>query len=977
MQHYRFHNRFNANRTVMISSSPVLCTQTFELSIQVILPERTDLDAGQLFENFLIPLHLCNLHELSWLSKTDGSTDVSLEALANGLFGQLQAMYAEHGCRLCRLDLYETPTKVVSVSENLWLGQSGLPTDTVQYDRYLEANRTLSTQIQLEPPTSSRSTKTAVKSSVTEPAPTKIQNRQHAWLCFFGGILFLLLCANALVFALAHSGFYPQGEAIYGHLFQANCLTESIQQGIFFPSYSSLWYNGIQPLQGQSPLSYYLLALFAWLADSAKGGYLLFTGFALTTGGVGWLLFGFRRNRWGLCIAWSILWFFLPEALRVFFAAGELPRMAAAILLPWLLFFAQSVCQHPRKRAWFGLFAVMLLLSFTHFASACAAWTALFFFFVVHGIHNKRLRQVLFPLCSTLLALGMGSLWILPSLKGQVWEWLTAEHTSTVSTAWWQALNPLNRFGENPTAVYIGLSLVCLALLGAFFGGRDGRPAFLTAILCFLLGILPFNFGLNTALFLPLAAAFCLLGILQWNNLRKSISILFCVALLLDALPSLIYIVQPANNTVTQATQPEIIESELLDSAKELTNQRLLLLDSGEFGSFPAYYCTTKEPSTNCAFGYALSQAATKENLVLLETALEKECYDYVFDRAIECGCDTILLSTRHIINRDMLCTAAERSGYDLLETSDQAMLFHRDTPSCFGVQSSYSMLAIGSSSREITLAYPAFEQGASNELSDYSYDTLKTYQALYLSGFTYQNQQEAEALLTKLSEQGTRIYIDMEHAPSNLLTGQASFLGVTAQTITLQSAFPPLTYQGVQMQLEPFTASDGIWNTVYLNGLSQTWAEASYHGETLPVIGTGKNENLLFLGFNLLHHQVESGDPVTAALLQEVLGVSAQELPARTLIPLSITQTASKLSVTSSADNVNTTLALLNNFQSDSPLYNYNHFLLVNRGTTEITWKQAHRWTGPLLSACILAAELILTAWWCRSRSKERKLMQ
>lgn len=970
MQHYRFHNRFNANRTIMVSSSPVLCTQTFEVSIQVILPKRTDLDAGQLFENFLTSLHLCNLHELSWLSETD----CSLESLACGLFGQLQTLYAEHGCRLCRLDLYETPTKVVSVSEDLWLGQGGLPTDCAQYERYVEANRTLAKRIQPEPPTPSTPTKTAAESPAATPAPTKIQNRQHAWLCFFGGILLLLLCANALVFALAHSGLYPQGEAIYGHLFQTNILVESIKQGVFFPSYSSLWYNGIQPLQGQSPLSYCLLALFQWLANSTEGGYLLFTGFSFVMGGIGWLLFGFRRKRWGLCAAWSILWFFLPEALRVFFAAGELPRMAAAILLPWLLFFAQSVCQHPCKRVWFGLFAVMLLLSLTHFAAACTAWTALLLFFVLHGIQNKRLRQALFPLGSTLLALGMGSIWILPSLKGQVWEWLTAEHTSAVSTAWWQALNPLNRLGENPTTVYIGLSLVCLALLGTFFGERDGRPAFLTSILCFILSILPFNFGLDTTLFLPLAAAFCLLGVLQWNNIRKPILILFCIILLLDALLSLTYVIHPASNTVTQSTQQEIVTSQLLDSAKKLTNQRLLLLDNGEFGSFPAYYCTTSESAVNCAFGYALSQAATKENLVLLETALEKECCDYIFDRAIECGCDTILLSAGHIVDRDALCTAAKRSGYELQETSDQALLFHRDTPACFGVQSSYPMLAIGSSTREITLAYPAFEQGASKELSDYSYDTLKTYKALYLSGFTYQNQKEAEALLAKLSEQGVRIYIDMEHTPANLFTGQASFLGVTAQTIALKSEFPPLTYQGVQMSLEPFTTSDGIWNTVYLNGLSQTWVEASYHGETLPVIGTGTNENLIFLGFNLLHHQVESGDPVTASLLQEVLGVSAQELPARTLIPLSVTQTASKLSVSSSADNVNTTLALLDNFQSDSPLYNYNHFLLVNRGTTEITWKHAHRFAGLILSICGLTAELILTAWWCRPRSKRRK---
>ena len=72
-----------------------------------------------------------------------------------------------------------------------------------------------------------------------------------------------------------------------------------------------------------------------------------------------------------------------------------------------------------------------------------------------------------------------------------------------------------------------------------------------------------------------------------------------------------------------------------------------------------------------------------------------------------------------------------------------------------FGTISSYNNIAIGSTSDYISFIYPDFKKGKSININDYSYEELKNYKRIYLSGFTYSNRNEAEKMIDKLGRSG------------------------------------------------------------------------------------------------------------------------------------------------------------------------------------------------------------------------------
>lgn len=75
----------------------------------------------------------------------------------------------------------------------------------------------------------------------------------------------------------------------------------------------------------------------------------------------------------------------------------------------------------------------------------------------------------------------------------------------------------------------------------------------------------------------------------------------------------------------------------------QITNQRIALFDLSTYGSYPAYAFCSEDDKVKYSYGWAWQGATTAPNMVLLNTAIEREEYLYLFDRALELGNDTVL----------------------------------------------------------------------------------------------------------------------------------------------------------------------------------------------------------------------------------------------------------------------------------------------------------------------------------------------
>ena len=147
-------------------------------------------------------------------------------------------------------------------------------------------------------------------------------------LKFFIGICLLLLSSLTITMIIKYTNNYPRGNDVYGHLFKIKILYEGICKGNWYPLFTKNWYNGIELFRYWTPASYYFYCIFMFITNGdIYTSFLMFLFSVSFIGGFGWFLFGFRENRVGLSIFIGIIFFLLPDNLRVFFAEGNIPRI--------------------------------------------------------------------------------------------------------------------------------------------------------------------------------------------------------------------------------------------------------------------------------------------------------------------------------------------------------------------------------------------------------------------------------------------------------------------------------------------------------------------------------------------------------------------------------------------------------------------------------------------------------------------------
>jgi uncharacterized membrane protein len=941
------------------------------------------------------------------LSKTSlfiGRT-TTIEGIGDTLFDPLYDLVQRLGYELVKLSISENPIRIYSVSNKRLDSSvnqiSGISLDCIPIINIEDINEETNIGRETEKkepivafvaPKEEDSDQTYDEDYLDEIAltlePTKEPSTESGELRSLRKpniLLVLLQCiislgslaslAIIMMYIVKDSGRYPQGSDTFCHLYRADLLLKNIQAGNWFPLYDSTWYNGVEIMRYWGPLPLYILAgLESIIGTSVLDAYVLFLGFLLVIGGCGWLLWGIRYRRIGLSVTIGLLWFFMPENMRVVILEGNLPRGVINALLPFFFYFVWRVMAEKKKNAIFPLIIVTSLITLCHLGITLMLIATMVIFTLFHSSMNHTLRSSLSALTACISGVLLAGLWVVPALIGGA---ASGSSTNQVMKFFFESafvsLNPLIRINGDMLSFYFGLSVFLICILGMLLAPKDTKAGFITAIvllICTTKSVydlfvkLPFSQFLWMIRFIPIGLAAAMVSFLLWKGLKKWVVIILVILLAADCATSYQNIYFPPEYRIDniQANLDQRADEALITSAKEITKQRMALMDLSEYGSFAPYYITGVGEAVNYSYGAGWEGAGTASNIVNLNASIENGWYVYLFDRALELGNDTVLIPIDNLKEKSKdlvrLIEAAKILGYYPVTRNETSMLFQKDTPEQFGLISNYKDIAIGESASGIAMIFPGFEEGSKNNINDYTYEELSKYNIIYLSGFTYSSKSDTENLLLKLAENGVSIYIDMNRIPMDEVKKTMELFGVVAQNISFSESFPVFTYQGNSYSSLDFLYNINDWNTVYLLGLDQVDGSCDMQNKLLPYLGTAKNKNLHFMGLNIMYYLQTSRDAEITKLVEAIFDRQESSVPVREVVPIEVQNSNHRITITSEYDQVNTTLSYIDIFRSNQQIQTHNNLITVNSGTTVLDIKYPHTEKGIFVTAigCILA---------------------
>lgn len=752
---------------------------------------------------------------------------------------------------------------------------------------------------------------------------------------------FLILTASVLlIFWITRKGTYPWGSDSWYHLFKGNLLYNEIRAGNLFPLYADQWYNGIQPLRYWAPLAHYLLALFEFVTGGQIApAYNLFIGFVFVAGAFGWILWGLKTGRRWLALALALLWFFLPDNLRVLFSEGNLSRVVVTTLFPYLLLNVTGYLQHRKRKNMIAIFLCMLLITLSHAMISAMVGITLFIFVLWYALSRKKLRRAVEVLAGAVSGIMLAGIWLYPALKGGLVSQdreAVLELMKGLTFSVTESLNPVLKL-HSPDTFYFGISIVLLSLLGLLFGDKKSKAGFGTALIIFigttkaLLPVLvkiPMSQLFWMMRFTPLAMGVFFAGLFMWRKIKRKVLIVAIILLAIDCGIAF-------NALGHNAEVPQEVAG-VMDRAVDTAVQRIAVLDESSFGSFPSFYISYNKAGKKVlqAFGSGWQGAETAPNIMALNTALEKEWYAFLFDRCLELGADTVVVKKDKVKDYEELLEKSAAAGYVKTEDTDLCLIFKYPVTQSFATKVEYKGLGIGSYASNLAFIFPQFEIGGSSYVDDYTLEDLMQYETVYLSGFKYRDRTAAENLVRQLSEKGTKVVVDLTNAQPDFYTSRASFLGVSAQPVVFKGRYPLLESEGRTLEIRSAIPEEyAEWRTFYLDNLDRIYGKADFNNQDMNFWGSRFNDNLVFLAFNLPFFAMETGDSTAIGILETLTGFEASHLPEREIVRLDIITHGNQLDIVAEKEGSITGIAGLDSFRSLTGEYSEKHNLVYMEG--------------------------------------------
>lgn len=812
-------------------------------------------------------------------------------------------------------------------------------------------------------------------------------------------VLFLtaaMVCSVAFLFFLSAFWIFPDSvdADTFGHLFKINFLHHSLKEGTLYPIYTEYWYNGMELFRYWPAFSYYVVAILQFFTGGdIVWAFYLFMGLVYFLNMSGWFLIGKKEECPGLAFVMGNLFFFCPDNIRIFMGEGNIPRILITSLLPFVFYFVWEILHYNNRRKIVGLGIVIWIITATHFMIAAMTGISVFLFCAFYSLMNKKWRGIVIVTVDLILAYLAAGIFLLPGLTGGGLTSQNSESSVATISKWAQeavkSLNPFFRYlPEHNHSFYFGVIIFCIAVFGVISINKKSGPGFITTLFIFVstttaassvVRLLPMSQVFWMQRFVPMAMCLFFFSILLWKKLKKSVIMVFILGMLFESLMTASLLMESREQPLDGMAE-QSVSTYLLPEAKQLTENRLGILDSSLFGSIPSWYLSKEmdDGSAPYSFGWAYQGAETLDNIVNINQAAETGFYVYAFDRLLELGDDTVLVSKRMIPEADeeKLNQAAEVVGYTLVEENDSAWLYRLEgADGTFGIVKQYTGLAIGKHAQVLCYLYPQFGYGRSNVLDEYSLEELLQYKKLYLSGFTYRDKEQAEALLTQAAENGVRIYIEVQHIPMNPLNGKAEFLGVYAQYVSFNEKFPILsTSNGSQFKLDFKSAGYEMWNTAYVSGASERVREAYYDDATrLTYVARNGNPNITFLGLNPVFYYQESQVPELLTFLNEIFEEQPEQVCESRRVPVQVSYESDKVVIQSAQDGVNTGIADLDCFviEDGREKQVWNNLITVDEGTTTFSVRYTNFKMGAIASAIGILGSILYWSLLLRFRGE------
>lgn len=801
-------------------------------------------------------------------------------------------------------------------------------------------------------------------------------------------ILYAML-AFGIAILVKGSGIYPSGKDTMGWLYRGDALYQAVCNGDVWPMFDPNWYNGMELMRCFAPVPAYLLAacqLFG--GGSPMAGYLIFIMSLFFLGAVCWLYAGVQAERPFLGAFLGILWFFTPNNLFTLFYEGDLARSVCIAILPMLLYWVYHYLKTCDWHAFLWITVFFALISLCQPGYAGMVFGLCCLYLLIDIAIYRTWRRNLQAVFSLALGFSLAGFWVVPSLAGRVSPVEPSEILADFFQSMWLSLNPIARIQRGAVDSYFGLAAALLAVFGIFLSKKKSMPGFWVGILALafssetfylFLSVVPGGEYLQMLRFISIALGMALFSFLIWDTLKKGWVLLFAVLLVLDAVPSLQLILGNQSGLGPEWRLAYYSEKTLVGRAKEVTGQRLALLDESSLGSTSAYLVSGYGKPVATSYGAVEEAARTVTNFKQVDRALEEGNYLYMFDRCKELGNDTVIIQLGLVNDLASYPTrkmdqAAIKTGYRLMAANEDYRLYYlRGVEGNWGTVSNYRAIGIGTAAPALSRQFPVVEEVGTTNLNDFTFEELAGYDLVYLAGFTYDDKPAAEQLITDLSEAGVRIVIAADGIPDDRGSQNQSFLGVVCNGVTFSQGYPDLdTVDGV-LETDLFPDGHREWSTIYLDGLDEVWGTVQDLDWKLPFFGTVKNDNIVLVGLNLTYYYSITLDQGVGKLLGRAMDISPDELPDREVVPLQLQCTSGRIVVTAGKDHVNTGLAYHDSFQSVQALYGKNHLAYVMAGTTEISL--GHPYLG--LGAAVSIAALCVALAYARHlrRQGERKV--
>ena len=793
--------------------------------------------------------------------------------------------------------------------------------------------------------------------------------------CVFSCAVFAGISA-AIAFLVSNSGVYPSGSDVMYHIYRGEFLYKNLCRGNLYPLFDPSWYNGVEIMRYWAPLCAFTYAGCEAVANlfhaAPLTAYLYFAGFVFFSGACIWLYIGLKEDRPVFGMLFGILWFFMPSNLYVFFGEGNLARSLAAVFLPLLAYSSYRFLNERKVR-----YLVSVTVSFTfivlcHLGYAVMVLATLVVFLLIDMVANHRFLDDMRIVGAAVLGIPVTGFWLIPYFAGNVQSVHSLEITKGFFQNLFISINPLYRYEVNNVTYYFGLSVAILAVFGVLLGYRKTFPGFLTGVVVLFLStetmfevikIMPGSENFWMLRFYPVAACFVLVSFFLWKSLKKPLGVLLLLLLVVDVIPSVELFAGNMSGVTAEQRFDLKEEDYMIGKAGEITDQRMALIDESVLGSLGAYLASSWKKDVNNIFGAGWEAAETASNISQLNRALAEGSYLYMFDRLVELGADTVVVKLSRL-NEDLgvsvLDEAADRLNYECVEENPDYKLFKLSgVDGSFGVKSKYTAIGIGSGAATMSRQFPCVKETSSNNLNDYTFDELKDYKVVYISGFTYDDKEKAEQLCVDLSNAGVRIVIDADGIPADKVAHNQSFLGVVCNQIQFSQGYPLLDTVIGELDTDLFPSEHRQWSTVYMDGLDEVWGSVRDANYSIPFFGTVKNENIVFVGLNLTYYLSVTRDRGVEKLLSRALDLPSDEIPARQIVPLDVMYFDDHIRISSPEDMVNTTISYHSMFSSTGSIDEDNNLLVVNKGVTIVDFV----WEGIYAGVIVTNVSLVLLA--------------